>query len=61
MPQIYRRDFNDEKPMNISSTGATVKSESTLRSLVGFEWKTNRFICPKQAIIDIRHRDRNDV
>ena len=47
--------------MNISSTDATVKNESTLRSLVGFDWKTNCFICSKQAIIDIRHKDRNDV
>ena len=47
--------------MNISSTDPTVKNESTLRSLVGFEWKTNCFTCSKQAIIDIRHKDRNDV
>ena len=61
MPQICRRDFTDEKRMNISSTDATVKNESTLRSLVGLDWKTNCFICSKQAIIDIRHKDRNDV
>ena len=47
--------------MNISSTDATVKNESTLRSLVGFDWKTNCFICSKQAIIDIIHKDRNGV
>ena len=47
--------------MNISSTDATVKSESTLRSLVRFDWKTNCFICSKQAIVDIRDRDRKDV
>ena len=47
--------------MNISSTGATVKNESTLRSLVGFEWKANCFICSKQAIIDLTHKDRDDV
>ena len=38
-----------------------MKNESTLTSLVGFDWKTNRFICSKQAIIDIRRKDRNDV
>ena len=43
--------------MNISSTDATVKNESTLRSLVGLDWKTNCFICSKQAIIDIKHKD----
>ena len=32
-----------------------------LRLSVGFDWKTNCFICSKQAIIDIRHKDRNDV
>ena len=47
--------------MNKSSTGATVKNESTLRSLVGFDWKTNCFKCSKQAIIDIRQKDRNYV
>ena len=47
--------------MNVSLTGATVKNKSTLRSLVGFDWKTNCFLCSKQAIIDIRHKDRNDV
>ena len=47
--------------MNISSTGATVKNKSTLRSLVGFDWKTNCLKCSKQAIIDIGHKDRNDV
>ena len=31
------------------------------RSSVGFDWKTNCFICTKQAILDIRHKDRNDV
>ena len=45
--------------MNISSTDTTVKNESTLRLLVGFDWRTNCFICSKQAIIDIRHKDRN--
>ena len=59
MLQIYRREFTDEK--RISSTCATVKNESTLRSSVGFDWKTNHFICSRQAIIDIRHKDRNDV
>ena len=44
--------------MNTSSTDTTVKNESTLRSLVGFDWRTNYFICSKQAIIDIRHKDR---
>ena len=38
-----------------------MKNESTLTSLVGFDWKTNRFICSKQAIIDITRKDRNDV
>ena len=47
--------------MSISLTDATVKNENTLRSLVGFDWKTSCFICSKQAIIDIRHNDRNDV
>ena len=47
--------------MNISLTDTTAKSESTLRSLVGFDWKTKCFICSKQAIVDIRHKDRNDV
>ena len=61
MLQICRRDFTDEKQLNISSTDLTVKNESTLTSLVGFDWKTNRFICSKQAIIDIRRKDRNDV
>ena len=61
MVEICGRDFTDEKRMNISSTGATVKNESTLRSSVGFDWKTNYFICSKQAIIDIKHKDRNDV
>ena len=61
MLQICRRDFTDEKQLNISSTDVTVKNESTLTSLVGFDWKTNRFICSKQAIIDIRRKDRNDV
>ena len=47
--------------MNISSAHATVKNESTLRSLVGFDWKVNSFICSKQAIIDMTHKDRNNV
>ena len=55
------RGFTDETRMNISSTGATVKNESTLRSLGGCDSKTNCFMCSKQAIIDIRHKDRNDV
>ena len=38
-----------------------LKNKSTLRSSVGFDWKANCFICSKQAIIDIRHKDRNDV
>ena len=46
---------------SISLTDATVKNESTLRSLVGFDWKTNCFICSKQGVINIRHNDRNDV
>ena len=61
MLQICWRDFTDEKRMSVSLTDATVKNESTLRSLVGFGWKTNCFICSKPAIIDIRHNDRNDV
>ena len=32
-----------------------------LRSSVGFDWKTDCFICSKQAITDIRHKGRNDV
>ena len=61
MLQIYRRDFTDEKQLNISLTDATVKDESTLRSFIGFDWKTDYFILLKQAIIDVRHKDRNDV
>ena len=61
MLQTCSKGFTDEKRMNKSSTGATVKNESTLRSLVGFEWKANCFICSKQAIIDITHKDRDDV
>ena len=45
----------------MSSTNITVKNKSTLRSSVEFDWKTNCFICSKQAIIDIRHVDRNGV
>ena len=38
-----------------------IKNNSTLRSSVGFDWKTNCSICSKQAIINIRYKDRNDV
>ena len=38
-----------------------MKSDWSLRSSVGFDWKTNCFICSKQAIIDLRHEDRDDV
>ena len=38
-----------------------VKNKIMLRSSVRFDWKTNCFKCSKQAIIDIRHKDRNDV
>ena len=51
------RDFTVEKRLNIRSTDVTVKNKSTLRSSVGLDWKTNCFICSKQAIIDIRHKD----
>ena len=47
--------------MNISSTDVMVKNKSTFRSSVGFDRKTNYFICSKKAIIDWRHKDRNDV
>ena len=47
--------------MNVSSTDVTVKNKITSRSSVGFDWKTNCFICSKQALIDIRHKDRDDV
>ena len=60
MHQICRRDFTNEKRLNISSTDVTVKSKSTLRLSVGFDWKTNCFICSKQVVIDIRQKDRND-
>ena len=60
MHQICRRDFTDKKRLNVSSRDAAVKTKSTVRSLVGFEWKTNCFICAKQAIIDIRQK-KNDV
>ena len=59
--QICRREFTDEKRLNISSTDVAIKNNSTLRSSVGFDWKTNCSICSKQAIIDIRYKDRNDV
>ena len=61
MLQICGRDFTNEKRLNISSTDVTVKNKSTLRSSIGFNWKTNYFIFSQQAIIDIRHKDRNDV
>ena len=38
-----------------------VKIKTMLRSSVGFDWKTNCFKCLKEAIINIRHKDRNDV
>ena len=38
-----------------------MKSDWSLRSSVGFDWKTNCFICSKQAIIYLRHEDRDDV
>ena len=61
MHQICRSDFNDEKQLNISLTRAAVKNKCTSRSSVGFDWKTNCFICSKQAIIDVRHKDRKNV
>ena len=57
MLQIYRRDFTNEKQLNIRLTNVTVKT-STLRSSVRFDWKTNCFIRSKQGIIDIRHEVR---
>ena len=56
-----RRDFTNEKQLNISSTDVMVKIKTMLRSSVGFDWKTNCFKCLKEAIINIRHKDRNDV
>ena len=61
MHQRRRRDLTDEKRLNISSTDVAVKSKSTLRSSVGFDWKAICFICSKQATIDIRHQDRNEI
>ena len=61
MLQICTRHFNNEKRLNVSSTDLTVKNKSTLRSSVGFDWKIDCVICSKQAITDIRHKDRNDV
>ena len=55
------RHFTNEKRLNVSSTDVTVKNKSMLRSSVGFDWKTDCFICSKQAITDIRHKGRNDV
>ena len=61
MLQICRRDFTNEQQLNVSSTYVTIKYKSRFRSSVRFDWKTSCFICLKQAIIDLRHEDRNDV
>ena len=61
MHQIRRREFTYEKRLNLSSRNEAVKKKITLSSSVGFDWNTNCFICSKQAIIDIRHQDRNYV
>ena len=53
--------FYQWKGRNASSADVTVKNKSTLRSSVGFDWKTDCFISSKQAITDTRHKDRNDV
>ena len=58
---MCRRNLTDEKPLNISSTDLAVKNKNTLRSSVGYDWRNNYFICSKQAIVDIRHKDRNDT
>ena len=58
---MCRRDLTDEKPLNISSTDLAVKNKNTLRSSVGYDWRNNYFICSKQGIVDIRHKDRNDT
>ena len=61
MHQICSWDFTDGKQLNKSSTDAAMKKKSTLRSSVRFDWKINCFICSKQAIIDIWHKDKHDV
>ena len=58
MHRICRRDFTDDKRLNVISTDAAVKNKSKLRWSVGFDWKTN---CSKQAIFDVRQKGRNDV
>ena len=60
MDHRYRRDLTAKKRLIISSTDVAVKSKSSLRSSVGFDWKANLFICSKQTIINITHQDKND-
>ena len=56
-----RRDFTDIKRA-LQITEQTPQQSKRLRSsMEPFHWKTNCFLCTKEAIIDRKHPDRNKI
>ena len=56
-----RRDFTDQKRLNLCSNAEGPITKKLRSSLMPFSWNDNCLFCGKQAIVDTRHPEREQV